>query len=486
MRIVVLLLALAACSKDAPSKKEAALDAAVAPKPERWGGAILLPQQQPLEFEVTLTASTGTISIPAQGMKDTALDGVTFDATQIVFTLPNAGPADAGVFSLTRTGDKAVGTLDQRGASMKVKMKRLADGEHVGDGTRAQDPKPPFPYEIREAAFASKDNTKLAGTLTIPKGAGPHPAVLLISGSGVQDRNGEIAGHRGFWVLADHLTRAGIAVLRVDDRGIGGSGGDTMAAGIEDKVDDARAALDWLAGQADIDRARLGVIGHSEGGAYAPIVARNAKLAAVVLLGAPGVTGARLAMDQNEAQLRAAGTDEAVIQAQLTGMRAAIDVQVAGGDEAAIRAAVTEHIDHMATIVPADQRAKYEGASREQMIETSVAALTSKAQRSFSLLDPKVALAGLRVPVLALTGALDLQVDATVNLAEIGAALKMAGNPDVTLETLPGLNHLFQPARTGLPVEYPLIDVTFDLAAMDKIAAWLSRRIGSAPTDRGG
>ena len=418
------------------------------------------------------------MAIPAQRLPATALVDVEVTATTMRFTLANAGGASAARFELTlaEDGKSARGKLRQNGTTFPVLFRRLTDDMHVGDGSRPQDPRPPLPYGQREVGFTSRDGTRLAGTLSVPLGGGLHPAVLLISGSGVQDRDGSLMGHRPFLVLSDHLTRAGIAVLRVDDRGVGGSGGDTAAASIDDKVDDALAGLAWLAAQPGVDAAHLGLIGHSEGGAIAPLAAVRATspgVAFVVLLAAPGVSGAELSLAQTEAQLRAVGAAESLITAQRASQATLLKAQLAGASGEALRAAVTAHVDRVAAIVPAAERASYEGAARQLMIDTSVAALATKASRSFSLLDPTVALARLHVPVLAMNGSLDLQVPATENLGKIQAALARAGNLDVSAVVLPGLNHLFQPARKGLPVEYPLIDVTLDPVVLDGIREWI-------------
>ena len=460
------------------------------PTAERWGGAIVIPNEPPLEFELRWTPSTpprGTMAIPAQRLAATALTDVGATATTMTFTLEPAGAALAGFarFTVERSDDSqtARGTLAQHGATFPVRMRRITEDEVVADGpVRPQLPKPPFPYDARDAAYQSQDGTALAGTLTVPRGAGPHPAVVLITGTGAQDRDESLMGHRPFFVLADHLTRRGIAVLRVDDRGVGGSGGDTAATDLEGKTDDALAGIAWLARQPEIDPARLGLIGHSEGGVIAPMAATRAgvtpPIAFVVLLAAPGVDGAEISLRQIELIMQVQGVAPDVVASRVASQRRLLDAQIATADPAVLRVAVAAHIDELAKMAPPAERAQLIGAARDAMIETSVATLTSPASRAFTMTDPAPILARLRCPVLALGGVLDLQVPAEANLAAIRAALERGGNRDVTTAALPGLNHLFQPAQRGLMEEYSLIETTFDPDALDRISDWLRARAG--------
>lgn len=471
---------------DAPASAPAPANAA-----ERWKGAIALPGGQSLDFEVVFTpgadggpASGATVSIPAQGLKDGVCNGVTYTASAIAFTLPLPSPeATWPSFAATRDGAdpaKAAGTMKQAGMEFPFTLERLRDGETVGP-KRPQEPNSPFPYTSREVfALNSADGTKLAGTLTIPEagafGPGPHPVALLITGSGQQDRDETLLGHKPFLVLADHLTRAGVAVLRVDDRGVGGStsGKPLERCTTDDFVGDALACVEALKAQPGVDPKRIGLIGHSEGGLIAPMVAaRSADVAFVVLLAGPGVNGREILMEQIPAGAKASGATEELVATIRERTGALLDA-VAGGDEDAIRAGAR-------ALVEADpDTAKADATMLDQTAQMLAKQFSSDWFRRFLTLDPCEALRKTKVPVLALNGSLDVQVLAWQNLPPLRAALKEAGNEDVTIEELPGLNHLFQTATTGGGQEYAMIEETFSPVALEKVSAWVRAKTGLA------
>ena len=265
--------------------------------PERWTGSVEIPNQ-PLEFVVTFNlaedgSATATIDILAQGAVGLALADVVYTESDIAFTLAQAPPSGA-VFTANRDSNTATGQLQQAGQTMPLSMTR-AEGDAAANmgPQRPQTPKPPFPYASHDVVYANTvDGMMLAGTVTVPDGPGPHPAVILITGSGAQDRDETILGHKPFLVLADHLTRRGIAVLRVDDRGVGGSSGSIATSTSQDLAGDVRASLAFLKDHPDVDDTRLGLIGHSEGGLIAPLVAAGEPdVAFVVLLAGTGLPG---------------------------------------------------------------------------------------------------------------------------------------------------------------------------------------------------
>ncbi len=475
-RAVTILLAAVLCSVGgraaiaAPPAEGAAAQAAE----ERWRGAIDLSAvgQGELEFFVTFSRAgaevTATLSIPAQGVHGAPLQAVHYDEQRIAFTLATQPPA---VFEARRTGDRAEGTLTQ-GAQLPIRMRRLAEEEPGGD-RRPQTPRPPFPY--RQLPFrVQRPGFALAGTLTLPQGAGPHPAVLLLTGSGPQDRDETIFGHRPFLVLADALTRAGIAVLRLDDRGVGSSGGAFAEATSEEFVEDALAAVDALAGVDEIDGDRIGLIGHSEGGLVAAFAAaRSARIAALVLLAAPGVPGRSLMPQQLAAIERAAGLDEQTVAAHVRAQEALFDLVLAGAAEEEIRSAAERLVD-----LQLQATGGADPARREEAVQQALRQVGSPWFRRFLVLDPAEALRRVRCPVLALGGTLDLQVPAAANLDAIAAALAAAGNEAVTTRRLEGLNHLFQHANTGLVDEYGEIEETIAPEVLTLIADWLRERWG--------
>ncbi len=327
---------------------------------------------------------------------------------------------------------------------------------------RPQEPKPPFPYELRPAAFdGGAPGVRLAGTLTVPPGPGPFPAVVLITGSGPQDRDETLMGHKPFLVLADALTRRGVAVLRYDDRGTAQSTGQFKAALESDFTADAVAAVDWLRGQPKIDPARVGVLGHSEGGLIAPQVAgERPQVAFVVMLAGPGVPSIEVMQAQRRAVLKAAGLPEAAIEA---------------------KAALGDAVDAAVMAAPTTEAARAEahrilvaGGLPGPAVDAQLGMFASPWYRDFLAHDPRPALKALRVPVLAVNGSVDVQVVASQNLPAIRQAL--ADNPKATVLELPGLNHLFQTSATGDPGEYGKLEETMSPKAVSVIVDWIAQR----------
>jgi pimeloyl-ACP methyl ester carboxylesterase len=323
---------------------------------------------------------------------------------------------------------------------------------------RPQTPKPPFPYTSEEVAFDSTPGVRLAGTLTLPKGPGPFPVALLIVGSGPHDRDETIFGHKPFLVLADDLTRRGIAVLRYDKRGAGGSTGRSPDVTTADFAVDARAAVAFLRTRTDIDPSRVGLIGHSEGGAIAPMVAADdPKIAFVVMMAGPGVPGDELLVAQNRAILKAAGGSEAALTAAEQANRRIYEIVKSQVSDAEAEAQV------QAILVGLGQGPLQARAGAAQAAAPWI--------RWWLRYDPRPALTKLRCPVLAIDGSKDLQVVAAQNLPEIRKALK--DDPDATVIELPGLNHLFQTAGTGAASEYAQIPETIAPIALTTIGDWV-------------
>jgi pimeloyl-ACP methyl ester carboxylesterase len=464
----------------APSTLFATVSQDEATQAEHWKGALIAPGGE-LEFFVTFTPAgdgyNATVSIPAQGANDLALSDVVYTAEEISFTLEAAPPSGAHwVGKPSEDFQTAEGEFSQGAATLPFKMERVE--EEAAGASRPQHPQPPFPYDVRDVTYTNPiDDTTLAGTLTVPRGEGPHPAALLITGSGSQDRDETIFGHKPFLVIADHLTRNGIAVLRVDDRGIGGSTGLRADLTTEDFVGDALAGISFLAEQPGIDPREVGLIGHSEGGIIAPMVAaRSPGVAYVVMLSGSGISGYELMPLQLAAVQRAIGRPEENIEQQLVAYRRMMDAIVEGADDDAVREALVQLVKVQYANLPEDSPARQPEAM-DQLVAGQMAQVTSPWFRFFFAFDPREALREVRCPVLALGGSLDLQVPPDANLPVIEQVLKEAGNTDVTVVELEGLNHLFQTARTGSPAEYGQIEETFAPEALDLITAWITERV---------
>ena len=436
-----------------------------------WEGAITLPGQE-LGIKVDLAenggAWTGTIDIPMQGATGLPLVNVRAAGDSLVFAI--AKVPGTPTFHGLLANDRLTGDFTQSGMSFPFQLGR----EVTAGPARPQEPQPPFPYRSEEVTYRNGD-VVLAGTLTLPEGSGPFPAAVLLTGSGAQNRDEELFAHKPFLVLADHLTRAGVAVLRADDRGVGGSTGSVSLATTADFADDALAGVALLRARPDIAGGCVGLIGHSEGGIAAPLAAANAPEAVdfVVLLAGTGVPLGEVILRQAELIMKAGGTDSSTIADELAQTRLALDRLAAGADSTTIRADLEQLV--LAQQAAHPDRAQ-EPAAMKSVLDAAVSGMITPWFRYAAALDPREALRRLRCPVLALNGGRDLQVDPDQNLTEIERALREGGNPDLTIRRLPGLNHLLQTAVTGHPSEYGQITETMSPTALDAVRDWILAR----------
>jgi pimeloyl-ACP methyl ester carboxylesterase len=426
-----------------------------------WHGSINAPGT-PLQIGVHLAGNTGTVDLPAQGLRTLALKDLRVDGRAVTFHLPDV-PGGAA-FDGTVTEDGTItGNYSQGGQNAPFTLTRGA----LPTVGRPQEPKAPFPYRTEDVTYPSGGLT-MAGTLTLPEGSGPFPAVVLITGSGAQDRDETIAGHKPFLLLADTLTRAGYAVLRVDDRGVGGSTGDLQQASYDDLTGDVLAGLAFLKGRAEIDPAKIGLFGHSEGGSLAPLVAQRAGaggVAFVLLMATPAVAGEEVLVLQNRLLFQQAGAPPEQVQAQIDYVRT-LSRLLRAEDYDAAKQLSRDRIAQQSSALPEDQRPTAE------QIEAQLPA--TPAYRAVLTYDPVPALRALQVPVLAFYGGKDLQVRSTQS--EPALRTLLAGNPDVTIRTFPELNHLMQPATTGSLSEYPTIETTISPEVLDLVTSWMRER----------
>ena len=376
-------------------------------------------------------------------------------------------PAMHGTFegTLNADGSEIAGTLTQIAAT-PLTFKRV---DKVDALTRPQEPKPPFPYDAVDVAYENH-GIKLAGTLTIPRGIGPFPAALMITGSGPENRDEAIFGHKPFLVIADHLTRHGIAVLRLDDRGVGQSTGNSTMTSIEEMATDVLTGIQFLKGRKEIDPGRIGVIGHSEGGIVGPLAAsQSPDIAFVVMLAGTGVTGEQVMYLQADLVIRSEGGTDAVVAENHKLQDRIFKVLHQQKDEK----------DPQVVIQKLREGWKADtGSDAPKVLEAQFGSVSSAEMRSFILFDPADALRKVKVPVLAMNGSRDVQVPARQNLPGIVAALTAGGNPDVTAIELPGLNHLFQHCKTCAPTEYGTLEETFSPGALELMTAWIERHTG--------
>ena len=343
---------------------------------------------------------------------------------------------------------------------------------------RPQNPKKPYPYNEEEIVYENRSaHVKLAGTLTTPRGKGPFPVALLITGSGPQDRDSTLYGHKPFLVIADHLTRLGIAVLRLDDRGVGKSTGDLEQSTEEDLAGDVLTGVEWLKGRKDIDARKIGFIGHSEGGIVAAMAAaRSSDVAFVVSLGGPGIPGEQLLYLQGAALNRAMGASVETIEKNRAVQEQMFAIVKREKDNVAAERelrALTKKVQSELS----DAERSSAGQGLEDALNAQIRMVLSRDFRFFLTYDPGTAWRQVKAPVLALNGALDRQVPASENLSAITAALAAGGNPDYEIASLPKLNHLFQKSETGSFSEYGQLEETFAPVALRNMSDWILRHV---------
>jgi hypothetical protein len=369
--------------------------------------------------------------------------------------------------AFTGAVSKALDTIDgtwTQGVPLPLSLKRVSNAaSELKHRVRPQDPVKPYPYNEEQVTFENKaQKVTLAATLTVPQGNGPFPAVLLIAGSGPHDRDEKVFGHRPFLVLADYLTRKGIIVLRADKRGMGKSTGDLSTATTADFATDAEAGIAYLKTRPEVNVHEIGLLGHSEGGLVAPMVAaRNADVGFVVMMAGSGVAGDKILPEQVRLIEIAYGKPKDQVEKDYALQQEIVAIVEQEKDD---------------KVFEQKLRAKLSGSVPEAQIGASVTTMRSPWMRYFLQYDPATALRKVTCPLLALNGEKDLQVPPHQNLPAIRAALVAAGNKRFEIDELPGLNHLFQTAKTGAPAEYSQIDETIAPIALGKIAGWILKQ----------
>ncbi len=423
-----------------------------------------------LHFKANDKTLIGAMDSPDQGANGIPIDSISFENSTLKFVMSRLGASYEGSLK----GEEIIGKFSQAGAALPLSLTRGTPALPK----RPQTPTKPYPYDEQEIEF---ENTaakiKLAGTLTLPRTKAPFPAVVLISGSGPQDRNESLLGHQPFLVLADHLTRQGIAVLRFDDRGVAKSKGDFSKATSEDFATDVLSAVAYLKTRKEINPKKIGLVGHSEGGMIAPMCAtKSTDISFIVLMAGPGVTGEEIIYEQGRSLMLAEGStpDEAARNRKLK--EKMIAVLKSEKDEVAaekkLRDVMIAHIGEMS------EAQKKAADANPGALVSQIKATNNPWFRFFVTYDPRTALRQIKIPVLAINGELDLQVSAKQNLPEIAKALKAAGNKKFQTVELPKLNHLFQPTKTGAFSEYGKIEETISPAALTAISDWLRKQTG--------
>jgi pimeloyl-ACP methyl ester carboxylesterase len=441
----------------------------------QWNGILKIQGMQlRLVFNITSTEKgySATMDSPDQGVNGIPVTEIQFENGTLNLNVSNAGIQYEGTLN---DGNIFEGTFKQGGQSIPLEL--TMDEVKAEKMKRPQEPTPPYPYYSEDVKFKNKKaGITLAGTLTSPAKKGNFPAVILISGSGPQNRDEEIMGHKPFLVLSDFLTRNGFAVLRFDDRGTAQSTGDFESATTFNFAEDVASAVRYLKKRKEIDHSKIGLIGHSEGGIIAPIVAANSDdVNFIVLLAGTGIRGDRLLMLQQELIGRARGMSETDLEKTKKVSKGAFDLILQIEDTDSLKLQLTHYLRQTLGDYPANTLP--EGMTEAAFIDNQVTQLTSPWMYNFIKYNPSLILEEVSCPVLAINGEKDLQVASAINLEAIEKALEKGGNQQVTTKELANLNHLFQESETGSPDEYAEIEQTFSPMALDTVLNWLKKVI---------
>lgn len=412
----------------------------------------------PLIFHLQKNDSTysSTMDSPTQGGYNIKFDQTHYDNSILEMEIEAAMVKYKGNYNKETQTIK--GTFNQRGMSFPLNLNREKKTTEIN---RPQEPKKPFPYNSEDISFYNDvDKITLAGTLTTPKNKKDFPTVILITGSGAQNRNEEIMNHKPFLVISDYLTRNGIAVLRYDDRGVGESEGDYSKANSKDLSRDTEAAIKYLKSKKEINNNKIGLIGHSEGGLIAPMIASNSKdVSFLVLLAAPGLKGEELLLLQKKLTEQKSGINEIAVNKSQEIFKGSYDIiSTYKGNNEGLRNMLKEYFNQ-----------KFNNAIGEGQLNSLIQSLTSPWMKYFIKYDPTLALEKIDVPVLALFGKNDLQVPAIEN----SKVFEEVDNKNIEIVQLDNLNHLFQKSKTGLPSEYSNIEQTISPKVLDIISKWI-------------
>jgi pimeloyl-ACP methyl ester carboxylesterase len=439
-----------------------------------WNG-VLEVQGTQLRLVFNISEADGdficTMDSPDQGAKDIPTSSTIVEGQKITIELANMQIKYEG--ELSEDGSAINGTFNQGPMSLPLSLSR--EKQEIKIKPRPQDPQK-MEYTQEEVRFENEVNKiSLAGTLTIPKDGKFTKAVILISGSGPQNRNEEISvfNHRPFLVLSHFLTNNGIAVLRYDDRGVGESEGNFGTATSADFADDAEAAFHYLKSREDMQKVKIGFLGHSEGGMIAPMVAsRNKDVDFIGLLAGPGIPINELMLLQSKAVAASSGATDETIAKNLEISSAIFDfLKETSFKDEELKKSLSEFIK--GELENESEEFLSTLGDQETFISNQVNSLTTPWFLYFIKFNPADYLSKIKCPVLALNGSLDVQVLAKENLEGIGNTLKKSGNKNMVIEELVGQNHLFQSAKTGAVSEYKEIEETFNVSTMKFISDWI-------------
>lgn len=436
----------------------------------QWNGVLKVQGTQlRVVFNVTQTENgfSSTMDSPDQGAKGIPVTNTTFENPKIKFEVTNARIEYDGELR----GNEIIGTFKQGGQEFPMNLSREAIEKEIIK--RPQEPIKPYPYYSEAVVFKNTTaNISLSGTLTLPKKDGIFPVVILITGSGPQNRNGELLGHKPFLIISDYLTQNGIAVLRYDDRGVGQSTGDFKSATSADFATDVESAITFLKTRKEINKKKIGLVGHSEGGLIAPMVASKSKdISFIVLLAGTGIQGDKLLLLQQELIAKANGVLETDINESIQTNSKLFEMVVKSNDNSKLKADLTDKLNELLENEPNVEIPN--GMKKEEFVSMQVNQISSPWMVYFMKFNPVTTLEQVTCPVFAVNGEKDLQVPSKENLSAIKNALTKGGNLNVTTKEFPNLNHLFQECETGSPNEYATIEQTFSPIVLEEITKWI-------------
>lgn len=433
-----------------------------------WGGKLVLPSGSlTLVFHITRTESgyQTTCDSPDQGVAAIPTKLTTFQDSILIVEIPTIGASYKGKMKVDGI---IYGTFTQ-GVSLPLNFSK----GKIEKPKRPQEPQAPFPYKIEEVKFKNKRaGITLAGTLTVPQQGTKFPVVVLVTGSGAQNRDEEIMGHKPFWVIADYLTRKGVAVLRCDDRGMGESEGVFASATNEDLSSDLEASLNYLKTRKEVNTRQMGVIGHSCGGTIAFMqAAKNKDISFVVSLAGAAIKGDSLMLKQTEASFKSTGMTDLAWSTLKPVLRNRYALLTQNKEVEEIRKELHADVNKM---IPADNR---DDENVKKRIDADIQTMTSPWYLDFMRYDMTPDLKKIKCPVLALNGANDIQVDADMNLTAIEQRVGGNGNKNVITKKYLGLNHLFQHCQSCTIAEYGQLEETISQEVLQDISTWILKQI---------
>jgi uncharacterized protein len=440
----------------------------------KWNGILdVQGTQLKLVFNITKTDNgiSATMDSPDQGANGIPTTSANFDNSVLKITIANIKMEYEGKLENDNT---IKGTFKQAGMILPLNLsKKVVEKAKI---VRPQEPIKPYSYYSEDVSFLnSKDQVTLAGTLTLPQKEGNFPVVVLISGSGPQNRDEELLGHKPFLILSDYLTKNGIGVLRYDDRGTAESKGDFKSATSQDFASDVEAAIAYLKTRKEVNKNKIGLMGHSEGGIIAPMVAANSKdVNFIVLLAGTGIKGDELLGMQMKLIAKASGESDSDIEMSQKISKKVFEMVNKAQNTEILKSEMT---DYLLKTIKENPEAKPKEMSAEDFIKIQVTTFTSPWMQYFLKYNPATSLEKVKCPVLAVNGAKDLQVPSKVNLDAIKKSLEKAGNKNITTIEFPNLNHLFQECTTGSPDEYAKIEQTFSPIALKEISNWILKQV---------